>query len=677
MTDALPALPSQYDVVRQAARGYRKDYALDRLPIGEGGQAKIFNATHKPSGTAVVVKKRTSMGARGQRRMRREIEAAQALRANPHVMPVLDFCPSYQWFVMPRAEATAEQHRTDLQSPEQLRTFVDAIASALADAHRAGWLHRDIKPSNILLLDGHWRLADWGIVRRPRGQTTELLTKERIGTEEFAPPELSTNPHNATPASDLYSLGQVIGWILTGRTPQANVPLLPTPGHLWFSVLRRLTQPDPLERPQDVAGFIALVDRETTPPTVDPYVRARALLALAGTADESGGRQLISLAADKPEDYDVYVNALVQLPIDSAGPALADNSSQADFVLRSLAEHAAGNGRHRNVPADADRVVDWLFSVIFYATQTRNWQLLDEAMRAMCRWAAASDRQVPQTIIRHRLGMLSGKAAAIVAAVLRDQPDSDERFRVVHTHGRSRLDTTTATAPQDQSAIAPPGNGQSDLSNQRRARSSGLPDTSRGSVLTLLYQQADELGWCEMSEAARSDLYDQWVADPAIGGTLLPHFRSTNQVRAWIKDTAMHQFPRALEGMGPMTQYAPRTFRGPDEIAAAACGPGWTADPETVAHKPNRFIASNGDKKRVVVWGNPLNFRHLLWAAMNVGQEMAEAPVIAITTKRGAPADSANRAKQEAIAHRSGIQLVHLVRDLHPRPDTRSADRFK
>ncbi|MFD5453627.1 protein kinase domain-containing protein [Streptomyces olivaceus] len=218
-----------YEAVRRTARGNRKDYALDRLPTGEGGQSQVFMATHKPSGCRVVVKKRSSMGDRGLRRMRREIEAAKALEANPHIMPVLDFCPAYKWFVMPSAEATVEERCAELKKPDALRALVSAVASALADAHAADWLHRDIKPSNILLLDGRWTLADWGIVRRPRGQTTGMLTKDALGTEEFAAPELSLTPHEATYASDIYSLGQVIGWIVTGRRPQANVPLLPDP----------------------------------------------------------------------------------------------------------------------------------------------------------------------------------------------------------------------------------------------------------------------------------------------------------------------------------------------------------------------------------------------------------------------------------------------------------------
>ncbi|MFD7446342.1 hypothetical protein [Streptomyces sp. NPDC059909] len=65
-------------------------------------------------------------------------------------------------------------------------------ARDLAAVPHDGWIHRDIKPSNILLLDGRWTLADWGIVRRPSGQTTKVgRPRLSIGTPEFAAPELS------------------------------------------------------------------------------------------------------------------------------------------------------------------------------------------------------------------------------------------------------------------------------------------------------------------------------------------------------------------------------------------------------------------------------------------------------------------------------------------------------
>ncbi|MDQ0784607.1 serine/threonine protein kinase [Streptomyces sp. B3I8] len=88
-------------------------------------------------------------------------------------MPVLDSGADHTWFVMPWADATAVQRQELLREPAELRALVHALASVLAAAHEHDWLHRDIKPSNILYFDGRWALADWGIVRRPRGQTTK------------------------------------------------------------------------------------------------------------------------------------------------------------------------------------------------------------------------------------------------------------------------------------------------------------------------------------------------------------------------------------------------------------------------------------------------------------------------------------------------------------------------
>ncbi|MEU6479224.1 hypothetical protein ABZ858_20510 [Streptomyces sp. NPDC047017] len=198
--EEVPPILGRYREVIEAARGVKKDYALERIPK-KGGQAEVFRGVHKASGMEVAFKRRISPGKKAAARMGREIEISRMLHEHPHVMPVLDFDAAHQWFVMPLAEATAEEQALQLEDPKQLTGMIKAVASVLAEAHRHGWRHRDLKPSNILLLHGRWTLADWGTVRRARGRTTFIgRTGAYIGTLGFAPPELSVKPHDAVPA---------------------------------------------------------------------------------------------------------------------------------------------------------------------------------------------------------------------------------------------------------------------------------------------------------------------------------------------------------------------------------------------------------------------------------------------------------------------------------------------
>jgi len=99
-----------------------------------------------------------------------------------------------------------------------------------------------------------------GIGKRPRGQTStpgHTRAGTLYGTAGYAAPELSDDAHMAGPEADIYSIGQLIGAILTGRVPQANMSLLPEdPG--WREVVACATQFDPQRRPSNVDGFLDL-----------------------------------------------------------------------------------------------------------------------------------------------------------------------------------------------------------------------------------------------------------------------------------------------------------------------------------------------------------------------------------------------------------------------------------
>jgi hypothetical protein len=257
-----------YRAVRAVARGERQDYRLEHRPIERGGQATVFRATHKSTDTPVAFKKLTGHTSDAIARMEREVDIARRLGGHPHVMPVLDHSNTHDWFVMPLAEGTAETLREELTQPANLRAMVTSICDALRSAHDRDWLHRDVKPANVLNLDRRWVLADWGLARRPRGQTTNpnrTQTGVLHGTEGFAAPELAIDAHRAGPAADIYSVGQLIGWLLLDRWPQPNIPLIPDGP--WLDIVTAATHHDPTRRPTDIDTFLALMDDTADVPT--------------------------------------------------------------------------------------------------------------------------------------------------------------------------------------------------------------------------------------------------------------------------------------------------------------------------------------------------------------------------------------------------------------------------
>ncbi|MEU1917242.1 protein kinase domain-containing protein [Streptomyces massasporeus] len=420
------ALP--YDLVRAQARGDRKDYRLDRLPMEEGGQAQVFRAVHKPTEAEVAFKRRSSERETPAARMRREIEISQLLGRHPHYMPILDSNPEDGWLVMPMAQGTAEDRRDDLKDPTQLRALIDALMDVLELAHTHDWLHRDVKPSNILLLDSRWTLADWGIVRRPRGQTTKAgRTRFEIGTEGFAAPELFVAAHEATPAADIYGIGRVIAWALTGKYPQTNVQLLPPPGP-WRNVTRIATHPDPKQRSQTIQDLRELINRELTEPAEPPTERAKRLWERTRAGDPAAVTSLLELIADHPEDYELYLRTLTGLPAEQAGSWLSRNPQGSDRLFKAMADHADGRGTRRIQFAEAARAAMWLHTIANFAAAKDDWDLLDESTRTMCTWDAAWDQWSAQDRIAPWLRSLSGQAAELVAAVLRDHPRSARHF---------------------------------------------------------------------------------------------------------------------------------------------------------------------------------------------------------------------------------------------------------
>ena len=98
------------------------------------------------------------------------------------------------------------------------------VCGSLAEAHRIGLIHRDIKPANILLTRRAGacdvvKVLDFGLVKARHLRAPDKATAHAVvGTPHFIAPEAVKAPEAVDSASDLYSLGAVGYWLLTGKT---------------------------------------------------------------------------------------------------------------------------------------------------------------------------------------------------------------------------------------------------------------------------------------------------------------------------------------------------------------------------------------------------------------------------------------------------------------------------
>jgi serine/threonine-protein kinase len=100
------------------------------------------------------------------------------------------------------------------------------VCGALREAHAAGLIHRDIKPSNIFAarrggMGDVAKLLDFGLVLPTAGSDTSHLSGEGqiLGTPLYMSPEQATGGRELDAQSDIYSLGAVAYFVLTGRPP--------------------------------------------------------------------------------------------------------------------------------------------------------------------------------------------------------------------------------------------------------------------------------------------------------------------------------------------------------------------------------------------------------------------------------------------------------------------------
>lgn len=190
--------------------------------IGRGAGGAVWAAHDEILGRRVALKRLAATSALGGDAVRAEREARLAARlTHPSVVAVYDLVTEADgsWLVMEYVEGRALSAvvRDAPLSADDAARLLAPVADALAQAHALGIVHRDVKPSNILAgVDGA-KLTDFGIARGA-GDATLTRTGLVTGSPAYLAPEVAIGGQ-ATPASDVWSLGATLVHLLTGRPP--------------------------------------------------------------------------------------------------------------------------------------------------------------------------------------------------------------------------------------------------------------------------------------------------------------------------------------------------------------------------------------------------------------------------------------------------------------------------
>src|SRR6059058_4528911 len=196
--------------------------------IGRGGMGVIYRARQQHSRRIVAVKRILAHEVNSHEtlvRFRREAEAVASLD-HPNILPIHEISESEEglpFFSMKYAgggslRAAAPALRTKARECVRLMA---KVARAIAYAHGKGVLHRDLQPGNILL-DGNGEpmVSDFGLAKWLDVNSDLTRTLETLGTPGYIAPEQAEWPADElTCAADIYSLGAILFYLLTGRPP--------------------------------------------------------------------------------------------------------------------------------------------------------------------------------------------------------------------------------------------------------------------------------------------------------------------------------------------------------------------------------------------------------------------------------------------------------------------------
>ncbi|NIM51458.1 MAG: protein kinase [Gemmatimonadales bacterium] len=215
-------------------------YRLESL-IGRGGMGEVWRASHRllvrPAAVKLIRGDALGVGAglheAVMARFEREAQVTACLQS-PHTVELYDFGTSEDgafYYVMELLDGVDLESLVKKYGPvaaERAVHVLTQVCHSLGEAHQRGLVHRDVKPANIFLCQHAFeydfaKVLDFGLVKHhPSAEGSEQLgvstTGVIAGTPSYIAPEMIHGENNVDGRADIYAVGCVAYWMLTGHT---------------------------------------------------------------------------------------------------------------------------------------------------------------------------------------------------------------------------------------------------------------------------------------------------------------------------------------------------------------------------------------------------------------------------------------------------------------------------
>lgn len=222
-------------------------------PLGSGGMGTVYRAQHRRMKRVValkVLKRELATSENLRKRFEREVQAAARL-VHPNIVTAYDAGEDSGWMylITEFIDGIDLNRHVRINGPMDFAAALHCVlgaAEGLKYAHEQQVIHRDIKPANLLIdQDAGVKILDMGLARLGSNDAEENVNQTDItksgtfmGTATFMSPEQARNTRDADVRSDIYSLGCVFYFLLSGRPAFSGETLIDT-------IMLHATEPAP------------------------------------------------------------------------------------------------------------------------------------------------------------------------------------------------------------------------------------------------------------------------------------------------------------------------------------------------------------------------------------------------------------------------------------------------